>query len=176
MKSINKYENILNDDLLIKVDSLIENLINDKNTNFTTSTLLWQEKLIGSSTPVLRYVLGYNEKELYNLIKTEIESKVPFKVEAIMVYLWPNLSYITWHNDNLFAAGLTVYLNKIWDKNWGGLFLYEEDDNIRAIAPQRNLGVLQVGGVQHATTTTNYGADFRITLQMFFNKSKQNVI
>ncbi len=173
MKNIVQYENMITDDLLIKTDSLIEKLITDQNSGFTASTLLWQKELIGSSTPILRYVLGPNEKDIYNELKKEIEEKVPYKIESIMVYLWPNLGYITWHNDGVYAAGLTIYLNKIWDKNWGGLFLYEENDEIKAIPPKRNLGVLQIGGVDHATTTINYGADYRITLQMFFNKNRK---
>jgi hypothetical protein len=175
MKKIVKYEDILNNELLLKVDELVEKLMNDKNSNFTTSTLLWQKELIGSSTPVLRYVLSHNEREVYNLLKNEIESKIPYKIESIMIYLWPNLSHITWHNDGVYTAGLTIYLNKFWDKNWGGLFLYEEIDEIKAIAPKRNLGVLQIGGVEHATTTVNYGADFRITLQMFFNNKRSTI-
>lgn len=173
MKNIIQHENILTDELLDKTDNLIQKLMTDKNVEFTSSTLLWQKELLGTSTPVLRYVLGPNEKEIYNELKKEIEDKVPYKVESIMVYLWPNLGYITWHNDGVYNAGLTIYMNKFWDKNWGGLFLYEEDDEIKGIVPKRNLGVLQVGGVNHATTTINYGAEYRVTLQMFFNKNRK---
>lgn len=172
MKSIEKYKNILSQDLIVKVDSRIEKLINDKTTLFTASTTMWGKELLGSSTPILRYVLNFNEKDLYEELKIEIEKKIPYYVQSIMIYLWPNLGYITWHNDATYKAGLTIYLNKFWDKNWGGIFLYEENDEIKGIVPERNLGILQIGGVNHSTTTINYGSDFRLTLQIFFKKEK----
>lgn len=44
--------------------------------------------------------------------------------------MWHKLSFIPWHSDKdsydavRFAA--TLYLNKEWDDNWGGLFLYKK--------------------------------------------------
>ena len=86
-----------------------------------------------------------------------------------MFYIWTKLSYIPWHNDHHVNGALTVYLNNYWDINWGGYFMYKNQNNeINAIKPETNLGVLQLEGVEHSVSTVNVNAENRITLQTFF--------
>lgn len=171
-RSILKIENIIDPNLISEVDSFIESIFTNPESKILTSFNSWDKGLLKSSSPVLRYVIDKLDSNIYTLIKKEVERKVDYKVRNIMIYFWPNLSYIGWHNDLPHDAGLTIYMNKKWDKNWGGFFLYEEGGEIRGIAPERNLGVLQIGGVSHAVSTVNYGADIRTTIQIFFNNKK----
>jgi Rps23 Pro-64 3,4-dihydroxylase Tpa1-like proline 4-hydroxylase len=85
-----------------------------------------------------------------------------------MIYFWTKLSYIPWHDDTQADSALTIYLNDYWDQDWGGYFMFKLNNEIKAIKPDRNLGVIQTGNVSHSVSTVNLDADLRITLQAFF--------
>ena len=91
-------------------------------------------------------------------------------IDGCIFHKWESGCYIPWHNDTKYSAGLTIYLNDDWSYRNGGLFLYKEDNNIKAIIPQRNKGVLQIGGVPHSTTIISKNSKPRKTLQIFFKK------
>lgn len=171
---VQKYESILEESTYEKVMKFIADLKHrDKlSNNFVSSFMYWDEYLTESSTPVSMYILSKDEEDLFYLLKTEIEKKIPYFVTKIMIYMWPKLSNINWHNDGMYKGALTIYLNEKWDRNWGGYLMYEEDEKIYAIKPEKNLGVLQSGGVVHSVTTTNINADIRMTIQMFLTKEK----
>ena len=70
-----------------------------------------------------------------------------------MIYYWPVGSYIPWHNDAHASVTATVYCNRYWDRDWGGLFLYEKGDNILAEVPEWNKIVIQTDKDWHSTTS-----------------------
>lgn len=175
-REIIKIKNIIGSSLIEDIDVFIESIFTNPESKILSSFNSWNKGLIKNSTPVLRYVLDKSDLNIYNLIKKEVEKKVNYKVGNIMIYFWPNLSYIGWHNDLPHDAGLTIFMNKKWDINWGGFFLYEDGEEIKAVSPERNLGVLQIGGVNHAVSTINYGADIRTTIQIFFRDEKKSFI
>ena len=49
-----------------------------------------------------------------------------------------------------------------------GYFMYKMGNEIKAIKPERNLGIVQTGNVFHSVSTVNLDSDKRITLQAFF--------
>lgn len=176
---IDIYKNFLSNESIEKLDNKIEDILYKSNPdvpNFTTSLTSWEHNLKKSSSPIIRYVLNENDMELFQILKKEIESKISYYIDGIVIHFSPKLSYIPWHNDNHVTAALTIYLNKHWDVNWGGYFLYRLNDEIKAIIPEFNLGVLQQGGVtgvSHCVTTTNVDSDLRISLQLFLKQEKK---
>ena len=176
---INVYKNFLSKETIEKLDNKIENILHNSNPdvpNFTTSLTSWPDNLKKSSTPIIRYVLNENDTDLFKTLKKEIENKISYYIDGIVIHISPKLSYIPWHNDGHVNAALTIYLNKEWDINWGGYFLYKENDEIKAIVPDFNLALLQQGGadgISHCVTTTNIDADLRITLQLFLTNKKK---
>jgi hypothetical protein len=176
---IDVYKNFLSSESIEKLDEKIESILyksNPDTPNFTTSLTSWEDNLKKSSSPIIRYVLNQNDTELYKILKKEIESKIPYYIDNIIIHFSPKLSYIPWHNDGHVMAALTIYLNKNWDINWGGYFLYKESDEIKAIVPDFNLALLQKGGkngVPHCVTTTNIDSDLRISLQLFLINQKK---
>ena len=99
-----------------------------------------------------------------------------------MIYYWPVGSYIPWHNDGHARFTATVYCNRYWDRDWGGLFLYEEKDKILAEVPEWNKLVVQTDKDWHSTTSItkpyyrpvavdgggyNMIPDIRTTIQIF---------
>jgi hypothetical protein len=176
---INIYSNFLSEDAIKKLDDKIEEILHNSNPNvpnFTTSLTSWGKNVQNSSTPIIRYVFNKNDDRLFQSLKTEIESKIPYYIDNMVIHFSPKLSYIPWHNDNHVIAALTIYLNKNWNVNWGGYFLYKLNDEIKGIKPELNLGILQEGGdkgLPHCVTTTNIDADLRISLQLFLSNKKK---
>ena len=176
---INIYSNFLSEESVKVLDNKIEEILykSDPNVpNFTTSLTSWKSQFQKSSTPIIRYVLNKNDDTTFQLLKKEIESKISYYINDMIIHFSPKLSYIPWHNDSHVAAALTIYLNKKWNTNWGGYFLYKLNDEIKAIIPEFNLGILQEGGengLPHCVTTTNIDADLRISLQLFLTNKKK---
>ena len=84
-------------------------------------------------------------------------------------YIWHRGSHITWHTDKRYSFGSTIYLNKEWDKNDGGLYLWQDDDHqIHAEVPEFNKMVLNSQGTHHAVSMiSNQAREMRTTLQIW---------
>jgi len=101
-----------------------------------------------------------------NLLRLGI--KRPMK--NVFMYFWIPGSYIPWHKDAKYTAALTIYLNKFWKVEYGGLFQFTTTSNVvETIVPSGNAGVYQEGGVPHSTTIVANNAPVRRTLQVFFH-------
>lgn len=177
MKKITKYENFLSDEMFEKTFKHVMEIIRS-NSKFGISNFNWQNYIVLESAPVLLYTLNDENTPFFHELVSEVEKKTQYSlsVPIINFYIWTNSSYIPWHDDGAYSAGLTIYLNNDWDLNWGGLFLYKDkDEEIKSIAPKKNRAVLQEGGVPHSVTLTTKQADYRYTLQIFFkHKEKEN--
>jgi Rps23 Pro-64 3,4-dihydroxylase Tpa1-like proline 4-hydroxylase len=173
---ITKYESFFSDEVCVELDNLINKITSKQNADipqYTTSIHRWGDGLISHSTPILRYFIPIEYDNLITKIKKEIFSKTKYEIDNVLIHFWPKLSYITWHNDSGYKGALTIYLNKKWDSNWGGYLMYEENNEIKAIKPEYNLGILQENGVSHCVSTINVNADVRISIQVFLNKTKK---
>ena len=174
---IKVYKDFFDSDCLEYIEKSIEK---SKNTaNLKSSFFYWGPDLIQQSTPVIVYDLDDADillKRLKEIIV--IERKVNF-----MIYYWPVGSYIPWHNDNHVSFTATVYCNRYWDRSWGGLFLYEEEDKILAEVPEWNKLIIQTDKDWHSSTSVtkpyyrpfpatsgfNMIPDIRTTIQIFEN-------
>lgn len=172
MKNIIKYESFFSSELYTEITEYVNSLIKNKSGLFNTN-ISWQDSLKGNSGLIARYEFGKNELDILRKIKLECEPKIPYIITNIVIHIFPPLSYITWHDDTHVKAALTVYLNEKWDDNWGGYLMYKEDDEIKAIKPDKNLAVLQMDGVEHSVSCVNIGAPNRITLQFFLDKEQK---
>lgn len=171
---INKYQDFLSENTLSLLDEKINSIFNHKSQTpiFTSNITNWDIGLVQNSTPILRYIITNEDLELFTILKKEIENKIPYYVNGIILHICPKFSYIPWHNDGGHSAALSIYINKEWKPNWGGYFMYMNEDEILAIKPKRNLAVLQKGGLWHSVSTINSDADYRISIQCFLNKEK----
>ena len=175
MKNVTKYDSFFTDDLYKEITEYIKSIIKDKSTLFNTS-LAWQDSLKGNSGLIARYEFGKNDMEILRKIKIESQKKIPYIISNVVLHLMPPLSYITWHDDSHVTAALTIYLNEIWDYDWGGYLMYKENNKIQAIKPEKNLGLLQITPVNHCVSTVNIGADYRISLQFFLTDEKKSLM
>ena len=135
----------------------------------------WGKNIVEDSGPVYVHVLK-QQSDLYQLIYSTVKNKTGYTPASIMFYYWMPTSHICWHNDLHQTGAVTIYLNREWDANHGGLFLYQlgiknykvdPSQPIHAIYPLTNRAVLQIGGEIHAVSCTSSKAQIRRTIQIF---------
>lgn len=76
-------------------------------------------------------------------------------------------SGINWHDDGHGKYGATYYLNKRWNKNWGGEFMFTHQKGHGWIPPIGNSLILVKAPVLHKVNTVLSPVIPRITVQMF---------
>lgn len=169
---IKKFENFLDDETYEEAIETANHLLTRGGNEFTTNRW-WDYGILKDSFPVFVHTI-YHSSSLHNKLSATIEKKTGKKIanNNIMIYYWTRFSYIPWHNDNReYDGAITIYLNREWDPDFGGYFVYEEGDELKAIIPKRNLGVMQYGSLMHCTTPVNFTGDIRFTLQAFLSKN-----
>jgi Rps23 Pro-64 3,4-dihydroxylase Tpa1-like proline 4-hydroxylase len=166
MQNVKKYKNFLSEEIYIKIKEIVQS----KKNQFIMVSLADGNSV--NSNSIMRYGLE-NDFQLKKQIQIEIESKIPYFVKNMHINLIPNLSFIDWHKDSHCIAALTVYLNEKWNDNWGGYLIYEENDELKAIKPEKNLAIIQKTPLNHSVSIVNIGADYRISLQMFLHKENE---
>lgn len=100
----------------------------------------------------------------------------PYEQFANMLwYRYHPGSYILFHVDsghnNMYNYGFTLYLNNIWDRNWGGQLLYGEDS---FVSPKPNRCVIMDRTTPHAVARTSWTAPYRMCLQGWILNGTRN--
>jgi GR25 family glycosyltransferase involved in LPS biosynthesis len=132
------------------------------------TNLSWNQNIRKDSNLVLTHILS-TDNDLYKKINDIIKTKCQVdSIKNIMFYYWTQGSHIPWHNDGCHNGGITIYLNKVWDEDWGGIFLFKDDDTINGFYPKQNRSVMQLGGIPHSVAPTTKNSDIRFTIQIFF--------
>ena len=81
-------------------------------------------------------------------------------------HYWTKLSGINWHGDEGYLFGATLYLND-WKKEWGGLFLWE-DDGLHCLCPKKGMLVINTKKQPHCVTPVSTSAPYaRRSIQIF---------
>ena len=168
MKIINNTlsENLLQDiqkDIAIKVNSF----------KWASSTMFWEKNLKeGISGSCLSSPI---EGKINDNIIKEITPHVP-KCDNIVTqyYVWQHNAGISVHNDQNKVFGATIYLNREWYWNDGGIFLYkpkevpQEHYEWNAIKPEHNLMIVNDEGEDHMVTPVSvYSHDIRFSIQIW---------
>lgn len=137
-------------------------------TSSRTNYSCWDKTIVRSSNVVLVYDLP---NELHNKIKIRVKELVPsiqgFEFVHAMYQRWMPGSYIPWHSDYSWKFGVTIYLNDVWDENWGGYFAYKEGQDIKCIKPEFNKASYVYMPVDHMVFSTTPDAPARNTIQIF---------
>jgi hypothetical protein len=76
-------------------------------------------------------------------------------------------SGINWHEDSHAEYGVTYYLNKRWNKNWGGEFMFTHEGQNGYIPVTGNSLVIIKTPLQHKVNTVLTNHISRITIQNF---------
>lgn len=162
--SITIYKNLLSGPLLEKLHLFSRNGKQPTRTNF----FHYIEDVIGYSNAVFCFDLSNELKQ--ELIEELLEKNVfpsPPKLMIAYIHLFSRGSFIPWHTDDQHKYTGTIYLNKSWDANLGGLFLYKDNEELKGLMPTYNMGAFFTPPLWHTTTLTAINAPFRESLQIF---------
>ena len=148
---------------------------NKLRTNFSS----WNDGIVQHSSVVLIYDI-FHDNEIYKKLCKKFDTE---DYNFTFQY-WTQGSYIPWHNDGYAAEAGTVYLNKKWNLDWGGLFMWMDDSSkkIYAEKPEYNKLIFLSGNINdHSTTPVirplyeDSGQIMRTTLQFFSEKKRGKV-
>lgn len=141
-----------------------------KNGPYQTNHNIWGKSVVKDSHLVLVHTLD-NKLPIFKMIFNVAQDKLNMSPTGISFYAWTPGSYIPWHNDDIWGAGGSIYLSPVWEKDWGGCFLYLDDnEEIKGLYPERNTGVAQRGGVYHHVTRLGNNVPYRYSIQLFEKK------
>ena len=140
------------------IHNFIQNIIKESQEYkpIWKSNINWGENIVKGSSLVLAYEI---KKEELNYIKSKfIELDNKFKDKEIVghFYIWTRGSNIPMHNDSNYEYGCTIYLNKYWEIDWGGLYIWQEGDKLNIEKPEFNKLIINKGNIKHGTTLLNY--------------------
>jgi hypothetical protein len=153
------------------IDNFLQKLIikSQKYKPIWKSNINWGKNIVKGSSLVLAYEL--NKIDLTYIKSKFVKLDKSFKDKEIIghFYIWTRGSQIPFHNDTNYTHGCTIYLNKNWDIDWGGLYLWLKDDKLNAEKPEFNKLIINTNNTRHGTSIINYNApEERLTLQVFF--------
>jgi len=145
------------------------NTLND-NIGWSINENFWPPSLLNSVVGVVsqRIVVG----DILYRLKQALSSHLPKHNDAkYQYYNWHKMSGIALHEDHGYSFGATLYLNKKWDPNWGGVFIWGEDSNnlTNAIIPQYNTLVINTPPMKShlVTTISPLAPESRKTIQIW---------
>ena len=112
---------------------------------WASSLFMWSEEIhdgIKGSCISAKVSTTLSEK-----IEKDIQKYLPqtYKSLYLQFHVFQYYSGVAVHNDGDRKFGATIYLNKEWDANWGGIFLWKEnqnDDLLNGVLPKPNMMVL----------------------------------
>lgn len=169
---INKIDNFLDNDLLQESKKYADDMLFTPHLSAHSKPhSLGIRKEFVEYGVVLMHSID-KKSDLFLKLQSNVSSKsdiIPTKMGISYMLAGSSLK---WHRDiPPITASVTIYLNDEWNKNWGGLFLYTEEDeitnNVQAIFPKDNLAILQDSNIWHSVAPTSKNSLVRISLQMF---------
>lgn len=144
-----------------------------------TNQSKWHPGLVRKSEKINLIDLdGDIAKKIEDELKTKLSqiegmSEILNATWEIGLHIGRHGSYIAWHSDDENALAMTIYLNRVWELNWGGWFLFKSDTDqlVQAILPQFNLGLVYETPLMHSVVLSNPDAPPRLSLQIFVTKA-----
>lgn len=129
----------------------------------------------GSFAPV--FVLPLDEFKEYFLGKYKTIDRIfdDYNRLTCFLHIWPPGSQINFHHDAADDSprlSSTIYINPTWNWNWGGMFLYDDQQMGQGwVYPHYNHMVWFEPPVWHSTSMVTLAAEYpRLSIQLFFSK------
>lgn len=154
------------------LDSILKEIDSGKKKNiWRPASLLWHRDLL--STYSGECLTRNLSRDLVEDIMKDVQSFLPeHSATHMCMNMWLKGSGITFHNDANYAFGATIYLNKKWNPDDGGIFIWEVGRRqYRGVCPEFNTMVLNNLGQHHQVTAISpYAKENRISIQIFGEK------
>ena len=98
-----------------------------KKINYEDSAKDWQKKLLNNLTPPNKIEIN---PDYFNFYKTLLLHQRFIKIDNnkvnFFIHNMGKHSGINWHPDGHIRYGVTYYLNKRWNEDWGGEFMFKD--------------------------------------------------
>ena len=174
-------KNALSEDLCLYSLNEIKKLKNSP--VWQSSTVFWSEGIrecISGSC-----IVTSTSDEIKKMVLDQIQNYLPSTASdiSVMFYIWQPYSAISKHTDPGYKFAATIYLNEIWDIDWGGTFLYynkkidwehsEEEymtdhNNWKVVVPEFGTMVLNTDETLHMVTPLSpLSPELRYTIQIW---------
>ena len=165
----------LQEGVIESLQGIADDVLSGNSANHRVWTnLAWDSRIVQGSNTVICVAVPDSlvlevEKSLIELGVFSPELHTPLvDSKSVLIYLWPNGSYIPPHRDSTHAQAVSIYLTKQWELSDGGLFCYADEDGIKCVVPEYNTGVRNDKAELHFTTPVT-SAKIRISLQVFMS-------
>lgn len=150
------FKNVLSDKLYTELKLNLRSILHKE--VWSVSLLAWDKNVhVGLKGSCVTSSL---EKNLHKKLEKEVKNFLPpYKKMTSQYNLWNHLSGVSKHNDSKSSFGATLYLNESWELNYGGLFVWIEDDKNdihNVICPQKNMMILNDNYEYHMVTPVNF--------------------
>lgn len=154
--------------------SMIEEIHEYVSSNVTEyvwrpNTVIWDPGLTSGSPAIMLMALDFIKDEILNVCKMHLGEEFMSGLTAPypVFYDSPRGSYVNWHTDKT-PVGISIYLNEFWDRDWGGLFLYDDGSGIKGIKPEFNRAVVATANIPHCVSPVSLiSAQHRYSVQLF---------
>ena len=156
---------------ILLIDEVMHYVQNNVNSPKWSTNLGWRKTIVEQGAQVSVLPLD-NFKAVVKKEYVKLNNDYRDFDLGVSFYVWQRGSHIPWHNDGTHSIGSTIYLNKYWDSNNGGLFLWKDtkDNCIKAEIPEFNKMVLNDDHTQHAVSVIAPSSpDLRLTLQVWLD-------
>ncbi len=162
------FENVLSDDLLKLCEA--ERAAKRSGFGWKLSELAWSKDILVGITGICAITPA--SAPVKKAIADHISRHVPKHDDLhIQHYVWMRGSGISRHNDGKYKFGATIYLNRTWNPDYGGMFMWEPKGaggDLRVVCPSFNTMVLNDDKLFHRVTPVSTTApEYRLTLQIW---------
>jgi Rps23 Pro-64 3,4-dihydroxylase Tpa1-like proline 4-hydroxylase len=128
----------------------------------------WKPCLINNLNSMKRIIVG---QSYFNFYKTLLLHQPFVKIKKFkdnfLIYIMNKNSGINWHEDDHVEYGVTYYLNKRWNRNWGGEFMFTHNGQNGYIPVTGNSLVIIKTPLLHKVNPVLINHLPRITIQVF---------
>jgi hypothetical protein len=161
------FENVLSDDVLRLCEAERTQKLSD--FGWKLSDFAWSKDILVGITGICAAT------HVSDMLKRAISSCIARHLPehdslVIQHYVWTKGSGISRHNDETHRFGATIYLNRTWSMDHGGIFIWEEDGSgdHHLLCPTYNAMVLNDRRQFHRVTPVSMDApEHRMTLQIW---------
>ena len=168
---LKSFNNFLDFKLINEIEAYVDASLKTQEPRWKTS-FQWESQVQRASSPIP--ILLLPDKFTASIHQTLKEKAGLTWEEAAppqqsQYYLYPPGGYIGWHDDAKYTFASILFLNPVWNLDWGGIFLYEDLEGLglRGEVPTFNKCLVNAGGVPHGVSRLSPDAPWRRVIITF---------
>ena len=139
-----------------------------KKLKYQDSSETWKNNLITNLTPPNRLDISPSYFNFYKtLLLHQPFVKINNKDINFIIHNMSKKSGINWHDDGYVGYGITYYINKRWNPDWGGEFMFKYNGNHGYLPVVGNSLVIIKTPLYHKVNLVLSATIPRISIQSF---------